>query len=135
MLRGGDLRETPGLCRVRLVAAGAELSAIELGGLQRGIVYVLRQGSVAGFAIHVRMLPLHFLSEDVYVAGFAVLVAGKIHRPGGDFGYCSPAIVPVLSETFGNQKPADTQEQEDTDKENPGQSKEMSCVLEGIHAI
>ncbi len=86
VFRGSDLRETPGLGRVGLMAADAEYGGIELGGYHRSrVVGVVGQRSVTGFAIHMRMLAILFLVDNVGMASFASLVAGKIDGPGGDF--------------------------------------------------
>ncbi len=96
---------------------------------------MLGQRSVAGLAIDVGVLTLGFLVEDVRVTGFAALVAGEVHWPGGNFGNSISAIVSVLSETLWDEKTTDEQKEEQAGKEDSSQAKEMSCVLEGIHAM
>ena len=93
---------------------------------------MLGQRSMARFAIHVRVLAIFFLFEDVGMAAFAALVPGEIDRPGCDFRQCIAAIVPILSKTFWDQKTTEDQEQEDARDEDSRQSKKMSRVFEGI---
>ncbi len=117
------------------MADRTQKGGIEFGGLQGWIVRVLCQRPVAGLAIQERVLALRLLIQDIRVAGFAALVAGEVNRPGGEVGQGLAAIVPVLSETLGDQKPPNGQEQRQTDKKDSSQSKKMSCILEGVHAM
>lgn len=90
------------------MAAGAEYGGIELARFRgRRVVRVHGQRSVARFAIHMPMLAILFLIEDVNMAGFAALVAGEFDGSDGNFRYRVPAIVPVLSEAFWDHKVPD----------------------------
>ena len=136
MIGGNNLRKAFGLRRIRLMAADAEYGRIEFfGGHGSRIVRVLGQRSVAGFAIHVRVLAIFFLFQDVGMAAFASLVPREIHWPDCDFRQCVAAIVPILSKTFWDQKTTEDQEQEDARDEDSRQSKKMSRILEGIHGL
>ncbi len=136
VIGGNYLRKTLGLCRIRLMAADAEHGRIELwGSYGSRIVRVLGQRPVTGLAIHVRVLAIFFLFEDVGMAGFAGLVPGEVHRPGRDFRQCIAPIVPILAETFGDQKSAEDQKQENACDEDSGQSKKMSRILKNIHGM
>lgn len=110
MLLGIDLREGFGFGGARRVAADAEDRGIELGRRDRGIVGVLGQGPVAGFAVDVDVLAGLLGVEDIRVTGLARLVAGIVDRLGCDLGYGSATIVAVLSEGLGHNKVADYKE-------------------------
>jgi hypothetical protein len=136
VIGGNNLREGLGLRRIRLMAADAEYGRIEFfGGHGSRIVRVLCQRSVAGLAIHMRVLAILLFFQDVGMAAFASLVPREIHWPGRDFRQCVAPIVSILSETFWDQKPPENQEQEDARDEDSGQSKKMSRILEGIHSM
>jgi hypothetical protein len=134
VLCSDDLGKVFRLRAVCLVATGAEYCRIEFGGFYgSGIIRVLGQRSVAGFAIHLRMLTEVFLVKDVDMAGLAGLMAGEFNRPGRDFGHCISAVVPVLSKTFRDQETTDKQEYKETEHENPSQAEKMPCIFEDIH--
>lgn len=135
MVGGGDLRKRLGLRGIFLVAARAEDGGIKLGGCHgSGIIGVSGQGAVASFAVHVRVLALLLLPEDISMASLAGLMTGKLDWPGRHFGDGVAAVVPVLTEAFRDQETAHDEEQGDASDENPGQSKQMSGVLEDVHA-
>ncbi len=136
MVGRDDLREALGLGRVGFMAAHAEHRRIELGGRYgTGIVCVFGQGTVAGFAIHVRVLAIFFLLEHVGMAGFAGFVAGEIDRPGCDFRKGIAPVVSVFAETFRHQKASEDQEQEYAGSEHSCQSEKMSRISEGAHSV
>lgn len=133
MIGGSNLRKGLRLRRVGLMAAYAEHGCVQFFRRHGSrIVRVLGQRSVARFAIYVRVLAILLFFEDVGVAAFASLVPRVIDRPGCDFGQRVAPIVPILSETFWDQKPPEDQEQEDARDEDSRQSKKMSRVFEGI---
>jgi len=128
------LREAPGFGGVLLVAAGAEDGGVELGGgYGGGIIGMGGQGAMAGLAVHMRVLAVLLLFEDVGMAGLAGLMASESDRPGGDIGDGFATIVPILSEALRNQEPADDEEEHHTRDEYPGQAKEMSGIFEDVH--
>ena len=80
-----------GLRRVGFVAAGAEYGRIEFVRFHGPwVIRVQGQRSVARFAIHMRMLAVFFLIEDVCMAGFTALVAGEFDGANSNFGYALP---------------------------------------------
>ncbi len=98
------------------------------------VVRMLGQRSVAGFAIHVRVLAILLLLKDVGMAGFAGLVAGEIHGPGRDFRHCVAAVVPILARNFlGPETRGAAGNRRMPAANTPAKSKKMSCILEGIH--
>jgi len=133
---GRDLRETPWLGGIGLMATDTEDGGVEFGRLHGGgIVGVFCQWSVAGFTVHVRVPAVFFLVENVGVAGFASLVAGIVDGAGGELGQSVPAVVAVLSKTARNQKAADAKKREDANQEDGCQPEEVSCIFEGIHKV
>ncbi len=134
VIGGNYLRKGLRLCRIGLMAADAEHGRIELwGSYGSRIVRVLGQRTMTGLAIHVRVLAVLLLFEDVGMAGFARLVPGEVHRPSRDFRQSIAPIVPILAETFWDQKSAEDQKQENARDEDSCQSKKMSRILESIH--
>ena len=129
-----DLRKRLRLCGIRLVAADAQHSRIELGRSHRGwIVRVLGLRPVAGFAIHMRVLAIFLLIEHVCMAAFAGVMAGIINGPRGNFRERVPAVVPVFAETLRYQKSPDNQKEEHAGGEYARQTEKMSCISEDIH--
>ena len=103
----GHLRKCLGLGGVRFVAADAEGGCVQLGRLNRaGILDVVGQRSVASFTVDVSVPPVLLFLEDIGVAGFASLVAGKMGCPGSNFSDSFAAVVAVLSETARDQEAA-----------------------------
>jgi len=116
------------------VTPDAQHRRIEFGGLDRArVLGMFRQGSVARFAVDVRVPAALLFFEDIRMAIFASLVAGEVHRVGGDFGQGISAVVSILSEALWHKKRAHPKKREDADDENRYQPKEVSCILEGIH--
>ena len=119
MIGGNNLRKGLGLRRIRLMAADAEYGRIEFfGGHGSRIIRVLGKRSVAGLAIHVRVLAIFFLLENVGVAAFAGLMAGKINWTSGNFRQSIAPVVAVLSEAFWDEKAPDHEEQQDAGDED-----------------
>src|ERR1017187_5041631 len=85
VLVGVDLREAFGFGGAGRVAADAEDCGVELGWGDRGVVGMLRQRAMAGFAVDVGVLAGGLDGQDVGVAGLAGLVAGEVGGGGGDF--------------------------------------------------
>ena len=129
-----DLREIPGLSGVRFVAADAQHSGVEFGRSHRGgIVSVLGERSVAGFAIHVRMLAVFLFVEHIRVTAFAGVVAGVIDGPRRNFGECIPPEVPVFAEALRYQKTPDNQKKEYAGGEHACQPEKMARISKGAH--
>jgi hypothetical protein len=117
------------------MAAGAEYGRIELVRLHGRVIRVRGQCSVARLAIHMRMLAIFLLIEDVGMAGFTALVASESDGSDSNFGYRVAAIVPVLSEAFRDHRVPDDEKQEQAGNEDPCQSKKVSCIFEDIHGM
>jgi hypothetical protein len=71
------------------------------------IVRVHSQRSVTRLAIHMRMLTIFFVIEDVCMAGFTALVAREFDGSDCNFRYRAAAIVSVLSEAFRDHRVPD----------------------------
>src|SRR5690348_10173708 len=103
VIRRTDLRKSlrlGGACRMTL---RAQHRCIRLHwSYRRWILCMPRQRSMAGFAVHMRVLAFVLHIEHVAVASLASLVAGKLHRSSGNLADDGAAIVPVLSEALGN---------------------------------
>ena len=90
---------------------------------------------MARFTIYMGVLAIFLLFEDVGMTRLAGPVAGEVWWPGGNLRQRIAAIVPVLSETFWNQKRAEDQKEQDAKGEHSRQSKKMSRILECIHGM
>ena len=99
------LRKSFGFRCVCFVAAGAEYRCIEFVWFHGPrVIRVHGQRPVARFAIHMRMLAIFFLIEDICMAGFTALVASEFDGANSNFGYGVATIVPVLSEAFRDHR-------------------------------
>ena len=94
---------------------------------------MFRQRSVAGFAVHVRMFALALHIQHIGVAGFASLVAGKLHGVGGDLANGGAAIVPVLSKTLRNDVTSNNKKDNKGENKKSRKSEEMPGILENAH--
>ncbi len=131
VIGGDDLRKPSGLRRIRLMAADAKYRGIKFVRRHRcRIVRVFCQWSVTCLAIDVRVLAIFFLFQDVRMAGLASLMARKIHRPGRDFSQSVTPIMPVLSEGFWDEKPAQDKKQEEARDKDSSHSKQVRRILE-----
>jgi hypothetical protein len=133
MLIGVDLREAFGFGGAGGMAANAEDCCVEFRGSDGGVVGVFGQGAVASFAVDVGVFAGGFGGEDIGVAGFAGLMAGKVDGFGGYLGDCGSAVMAILSEGPGHDEVADHEKHREGDDEEKGKSKEMSCIFEAIH--
>ena len=80
------------------------------------------QRSVAGFAIHMRMLALALQIEDIGMAGLASLVTGKFHRSGRNLANGIAAIVTVLSEALWNDVTSNHEKDHESENEESRKS-------------
>ena len=101
------LRKSLGFRCVCFVATGAEYGRIELVRLHGRVIRVRGQCSVARLAIHMRMLAIFLLIEDVCMTSFTALVASESDGSDSNFGYRATAIVPVLTEAFRDHRVPD----------------------------
>ena len=79
---------------------------------------MLRQRSMAGFTVHMRVLAFALHIEHVAVASLASLVAGELHRSSSNLADDGAAIVPVLPKAFGNHVMSNNK------KDDEGENKE-----------
>ena len=90
------------------MTASAEYSRIKFARLHGPrVIRVHGQRSMTRLAIHMRMLAIIFLIEDVCMAGFTALVAREFDGSDCNFGYRAAAIVSVLSEAFRDHRVPD----------------------------
>jgi len=73
---------------------------------------MLRQGSVAGFAVYMRMLAVLLHVQNVRVAGLAGLVTRELYRVSGNITNGRAAIVTILPKGLGDNKPSYHQKQQ-----------------------
>ena len=73
---------------------------------------MLRQGSVAGFAVYVRMLAVLLYVQYVRVAGLAGLVPRELYRVSGNITNGRAAIVPILTKGLRDNKTSYHQKQQ-----------------------
>ena len=109
-----NLREGSGLGAVRLMAAAAYDSGVQLRRLDvRGIVRMLGLRTMAGFARHNDVLSLFLLIDDVCVTAFANFVSRMSNGPCGNLGDGRSPVMAVLPETLRHHR--SSQNQENTD--------------------
>src|SRR6266702_6291176 len=128
-----DLLEAFGLGRAGRMAANTEIGRVEFGGHDRGIVGVLCQGAVTGFAIDVGVLAGLLHLQDVRVASLAGLVAGKMDRACGNLADGGSAVVAVLAEAFRHDEVPDRQEDREGHDKQKRKPQQMPCILEQLH--
>ena len=130
VIRRIDLGKALGLGRAGRVAADAEHGRVQLGRrYARGIVGVLGQRSVTGFAVHVRVLAGLLYVQNVGVAGLAGLVAGELDRARCDLGDGGAAVVSVLSEARGTTKSRTTRKRRKARTKSPANRKRCPASL------
>jgi len=91
------------------------------------------QRTVTGLAVHVRMFPGLLYVQNVRVAGFAGLVAGKFDWMRGNLADGGPAIVPILTKAPGDNVVAHHQKHQEGEDEQPRKPEKMPCILEDAH--
>ena len=95
------------------MTAGADDGRVEFWRLHRsGIVGMFGLGTMAGFAGEHDVLAQFFLLDDVGVADFANVMAGKRDGASGDLGDSCSAIMAILPETARNHRGADGHEED-----------------------
>ena len=115
------MRESFRFGGVSLVTADAQHGRVEFGGLDRSrILDMFCLGSVARFAVDVRMPAALLFFQDVRMAIFASLVAGEIHRASRDLGEGISAVMSVLSETLRHQERTHSHKRQAADHKNRG---------------
>ena len=103
VLGGGHLREGRRLGRILFVTLAAEVGDIgELGDVGGGVVCMLREGTVAGFAGDVGVLTGGAGFGLVIVAQNALVLASVSDGALPDFRQRGGAVVPVLPKGLGD---------------------------------
>ena len=91
------------------------------------------QRSVAGLAVHVRMLAGLLLVRHIRVAG-SRRSRGRQTSPGArNFADGRPAIVPILAKALGHNVVAHHQKHQEGEDKEPRKPEKMPCILENTH--
>ena len=126
-----DLRKVLGLGRILLMAAAAEVGDFgQLGYVGGGIVGVLRQRTMAGFAGDVGVFSRGARLAFVIVAHDAGLLAGVGDRMLANEVEGAGPVVAVLAESFGNDRAADYQEDHHGGEQDKGRPNQVSGIAE-----
>jgi hypothetical protein len=129
MLRGNDLGESSWFGGVFFVATPAEVGDVgQLRNVRRGIVGMLRQGPMTGFARHVSVLAGGARFGFVIMAEDAGVLPGVRDGPLPHQRKGTRAIVAVLSKRFGDNRAAHHQKYNHTGQQNQGRANQMTCV-------
>ncbi len=124
-----DLRKPLRLGAVGFMTSRADDGRVELSRLNAGIISMLRQCAMAGFARDYHVLSRLLLVGDVGVASLASLVASVDDGSGGNFGDGGPAVVPVLTKTLGDNGCAHNHKCQQHDQHHRGKPDQMFYVL------
>lgn len=134
MFIGLDLGEALGFGRAGGVASCTEHGAVGFLRDHRGwIGGMIRERSVASFAVHMNVFAMVLGIGDIGVAFFARLVARKFHLPGGDVVNGRSAIVAVLTERFGNYESANAQKHKESQYKESREPEEVPSIFKKIH--
>jgi hypothetical protein len=129
MLGGGHLGKGSWLGRVFFVAAPAEAGDVgQLRNVRRGIVGMLRQSAMTGFARYVSVLAGCARFGLVIMAEHAGVLPRVSDGPLPDQGERTGAIVTILSKRFGDNRAAHHQKNGKTGQQNQGRANQMTCV-------
>lgn len=91
------------------------------------------QRSVAGFAVHMRVLAFAFHIEHVTVAGLASLMTGELHRSSCDLADCVAAIMSIPAKAWWNHEMSNNKKDNKSENEESRESEEMPGILESAH--
>ena len=91
---------------------------------------MLRQWSVAGFAVHVCMLAFAFYIRYFRVACLARLVSGISYWKSPDLCDRVRAIMTISTEALRNNVPSNYEEDNECENEKTRESKQMACIFE-----
>lgn len=130
MLCGHDLRKPLRLGAVCLMTARANDRSVELRRLNAGIIRMIRQRPVAGFAGDNDVLPRLLLVRDIAMATFAGLVTSVDDGLGRDLGYGGAAKVSVLAKALGDDDCAHDHKRRKCDQHDRRQPDQVFYVLE-----
>ena len=129
MLGGHHLGKAWWLGRVFFVATPAEVGDVgQLRNVRRGIVGVLRQGPMTGFARYVSVFAGGACLGFVIMAKNAGVLPGVRDGPLPDQRKGTRAIVAVLSKRFGDNRAAHHQKCGHTGQQNQGRANQMTSV-------
>lgn len=125
------LRESGWLGDIRFMTARTKLTCVwQLRLKRRGIVRMLRQRAMAGFAINARVLAGLLEVGDVRVAILACLVTSEVNRVSGNFFQRLAAIMSVLAEAARNELRSQEEEDDETGDEDRQEPEEMFEIPE-----
>ena len=106
VIGGIHLWESFRLCRTRRVASRAKDRRVRFQRRNRCWIFrMLCQWTVAGLAVHMRVLALGFHIQNIAVARLASLVTGELHGSSSNLADGRTAIVSILSEALRNHAP------------------------------
>jgi hypothetical protein len=87
-------------------------------------------GTMAGFAGEHDVLAQFFLLDDVGVADFANVMAGKRNRASGDLADSCSAVMTILPETARNHRGTDGHEEDQRSNHYSGEPNQVFEVFE-----
>jgi len=129
MFGGHHLGEGAWLGRVFFVAAPAEVGDVgQLRNVRRGIVGVLCQGPMTGFARYVSVFAGGACFGFVIMAEYAGVLPGVSDGVLADQRKRTGTIVAVLSEGFGDNRAAHYQKDSQASQQNQGRANQMTSV-------
>jgi hypothetical protein len=94
---------------------------------------MLGQRAMAGLAIHLCVLAVLLYIQNIRMARFTRLVAGKLYRMCGNFADGGSAVVSVLPKALGDDVAADHKKHKKGEDEEPRESEKMPRILEDAH--
>jgi len=133
MLIRVDLRKPLRLGGAGGMAAHAEHRRVRLAGIDRWIVGVLGQWTVAGLAVHLRVFACAFGLGHIGVTGLAGLVSGKADGMSSDLADGGAAVVSVLAEAARHEKSSNNKKRQGPDSKQARKAEEMSCISKNAH--
>lgn len=123
------------LGEVFLMATSAKDFCIQFRRCDLGrIVCVRRQRTVTGLAPYPFVYPLALHLQYIGMTAFADLMPGIVNRQGRDLSYGVSAIMTVAPKTAGYQQTVQYQERDEPNQKNCCYAKQMSRILEDLHA-
>jgi hypothetical protein len=129
MLGGNDLGKASWLGRVFFVATPAEVGNVgQLRNVRRGIVGMLRQGAMTGFARYVSVLAGCARFGLVVMAENASVLPRVSDGPLPDQPKRTGAIVAVLSKSLGDNRATHHQKYGQAGQQNQSRANQMTCV-------
>ena len=129
---GRYLREPFRLGAVGFMATRTKNGGVELRRLNAGVVCMVGQCAVTGFAGDYDVLAMALLVDDIGVAGLAGLVTGVDDGLRGDFSNSRTAEVAVLAKAFGDDGCAHDHKRRENEQHDNGEPDQMFYVLEQV---